>query len=302
MLKSNFENKFSKIDKREIDYIHFDNEIGFTSELKLSDDLQHKLDPDNRYNLLTIFQGTIDKNKLEFEKSNIVPAHFKIALCDKQNSDLIMIDSSLFNSSIKLLNFAERNKYYVKKTTGQLYKKKGRDYIEINPREIFEDLHKIHLNSKFRGKNRFTNIKWFILKIIFLFFKILTAIFKYLYLFITGKKLTLAESFLTTTQFRQQVIKEETVIKKEIGFFNIKANIIPIVSYSFLHLVGYIIFYTFRYKPQIFTTILMNNFLTVIYVIVTYFTYEYIIGSFIKWITVCFCFIKNKFNYRKNTK
>jgi hypothetical protein len=73
-----------------------------------------------------------------------------------------------------------------------------------------------------------------------------------------------------------------------------EVNIIPITTYSLIHFIGYFILFSLNIRPAVYTTILKNNFLVVIYVIVTLVVYQYLVGNILKGIAVLFSYFANK--------
>ena len=72
-----------------------------------------------------------------------------------------------------------------------------------------------------------------------------------------------------------------------IDFFGMKAEIVPLITYSVVHLIAYFVLYYFKFKPSVLKYLFNNSFLTILYVIVSYTIMYY-------WIPKIMIYISNK--------
>ncbi len=78
--------------------------------------------------------------------------------------------------------------------------------------------------------------------------------------------------------------KEKKEDAKKFQFLQYEASFWSIVFYSIVHMIVYAIFMYQNYKPLWLTTIFEDNFLTLIYVILSLFAVEFLIPKFLMWI------------------
>lgn len=75
--------------------------------------------------------------------------------------------------------------------------------------------------------------------------------------------------------------KEKKEDAKKFQFLQYDASFWSIVFYSVLHMIFYVFFMHINYKPKMLATIFENNFLTLIYVIISLFIIEFVLPKFL---------------------
>lgn len=98
---------------------------------------------------------------------------------------------------------------------------------------------------------------------------------------------------------QEREVKEELKESKKFDFFGYNASTWSIVFYSFLHLLIYTIFMYYDYKPIFITTILKNNFLTLVYVFFSLFIIEVAIPKFLMLLIKYFSKLSFNSKYKK---
>ena len=95
--------------------------------------------------------------------------------------------------------------------------------------------------------------------------------------FVLGKyneldnKLSSIENILENDNAKDTEAKKETL--KTVSFFGFEIRIVPVFTYSFMHLVCFFIFYFINLKPKFIQLLLNYEFLTIIYVISSFFVF-----------------------------
>jgi hypothetical protein len=279
MLKS--ENKTKLIDN-----------LGFSFKIDLPSDYKQKLDPKNEYSLFSLIYLQLDKKTIEENNTDLIPINTKLSLCEEDKSGILEAYSSMYNDSVNIKNFIRKGPYYFNIGSKKFEKEIKKKFEEIDVKKMITELYDEHLNRNAKAEWHF-RIEWF-KKAIFLFAILLRYIFSLFYLITTGNKIKFSISMFGNTSIRKQIISNDEIKKIRINFFNFDINIIPITTYSMIHMIGYLIFSYISFKPTIYTTILKNNFLVVIYTIVTLVIMQFVFGNIFKGISILFSFIANK--------
>lgn len=276
------------------DKIELDKDVGFSFKSDIPEEIKTKLNSKKKsdyFSMIYVKLGQlIHKDKTEF------PLIFRFVLCEKIQDIMFEVNSHMINPETDIYNFIDKNQYKIDIETGHIYKGKKRRRTEF--KEVFDSLLLLHFNENgksYRKKKNFNWIKRIFYPLAFLF----RLIFSSIYLIITGKKIIFMRSVFGKTKIQAQIKRKIDVIKLDISFFNVQVNIIPITTYSSLHLAGYIVFFLIDYRPIIYTTILNNNFLVVLYVIVSLVVFQILIGGFFKLLSIFFSFLTEKLRVDK---
>lgn len=192
------------------------------------------------------------------------------------------------NAASDPIELASVNEFYFDPTSKKFTRKEGffKGTHEIEPQKIIEIIHKLHTKptKKVFGL-------WLRTKIIFWryiaagFFKFISKIFIYLLYLISGIDIT--HDTWTRLIFPEKLEEQNKervgfTDKKTKDFFGYQASSWAIISYCCLHLILFLIFFHFDYKPIVITTIFKNSFLTVVYVISTLFLYDIVLPRIFK--------------------
>lgn len=188
------------------------------------------------------------------------------------------------------IDLESRDSYFYDVETGEFYKKNKKTCAE----KIIDEIYSKHIKSTQIVRGLWLNFKilfWkFFLRSLF---SHTSKFFCWMLCIISGDKYSYEPFFeeetlngkIIKSRFRPPVeitnqgekVRENFEESSKIDFFNYKVRHWPIVFYSILHGIMYIIFMLKSYKPLIITAIFKNNFLTVIYVIVTLWFLETIV-------------------------
>lgn len=90
------------------------------------------------------------------------------------------------------------------------------------------------------------------------------------------------------------IVKPTPSVSLKIPIFGVDAPIWSIVSYCFVHLSGFIIFYLLKVKPLIIKAILDNNFVSICYLVVSFCLYQLLLPTLMKKIIII---LANKYPY-----
>jgi hypothetical protein len=111
------------------------------------------------------------------------------------------------------------------------------------------------------------------------FLNALKEVFLILFFIVSGKTAKYKETeYSFTIRTQGKAIIEHTVEEGEtqkIDFFGMTLPVIPVLTYSSIHLLSYLFFYLINIKPKIIVHMIENSFLLIIYVIVSFTVMNY---------------------------
>lgn len=160
-------------------------------------------------------------------------------------------------------------------------KKFYKDNEEISPVVLINEIYNKHIKPTKYYKGLWIRLKVFFWRIFLRsLLDYISNLFSLVQYIISGDKYSFAPFFEEeklngkTIKSRLAIyknieIKEEFTESEKINFFNFKVKHWPILFYSFFHGIFFVIFMMKNYKPVLITTIFKNNFLTVIYIILS---------------------------------
>ena len=128
-------------------------------------------------------------------------------------------------------------------------------------------------------------LKWYILSP---FFEIIFHCMQLLFYIFTGKKAKPKKEmyqFLyheTETELETETVSQEK--ENTVDFFGLKVKLPPLISYCSVHFIVFSIMFFLKFKPDYIKNIFSNTFLTAIYVIISYFFMEFVIGNTLFWV------------------
>lgn len=266
-----------------------DSKIGFSVQKKPEFKLLGLLGVDSDKEYITLIHIYIPEKEMEMEESKkplVIRASFHLYRDEKFYID----DSHIPNKRRKPIDLVSRDEYYYVIESGKFFDKKNK---EVSANEILNQVYELHIKpSKFwkglflRSKMHFKNLKAFLIK---LFSNFLASI---LFL-INGTKVT--ENILARyyDDDKSMVMGNRSVTdakeSPKTTIFGYSAHIRPLISYSILHLFIFIFFFFKAYKPELIKLVFTNNFLTVLYVVVSLSFFESLLPKIllrlIKWTT-----------------
>lgn len=180
------------------------------------------------------------------------------------------------------------NEFFYHPKTKKFYRFKK----EIKAKDILGHVYSKHIKTTKPIKGLITRSKirfwWFFARNILSF---IAKIFHWMLIFVSGNRYKY-EPLLQETTLNGDIInsawprrittlpnepKEKLKEAKKFRFLEYEASFWSIIFYSIVHMIFYLIFMYQNYKPKMLTTIFENNFLTLIYVIVSLFAVEFLI-------------------------
>jgi hypothetical protein len=180
------------------------------------------------------------------------------------------------------------NEFFYDPQTKQFY----RFGKKIEAIDILKRVYSKHVKTTNPIRGLITRFKirfwWFFMKDVFNF---ISKIFYYALLVISGNRykyeplmqeVTLNGDVISSAWSRRVTPKvnepqEKLKEAKKFQFLQYEASFWSIVFYSILHMIFYVTFMLKNYKPKMLTTIFENNFLTLIYVIISLFAVEFLV-------------------------
>jgi len=245
--------------------------IGFSIKKRLNDS-------DNKN--ITLLQFSIRKTILNDEKIKQKPMNIG-ATYGRDNLDGVTIRDFEKTKLTDPIDIEFPDEYFYNIETGELYKNRKK----ITADKLINRVYNQHIKSTKPIKGFFLIIKLFLWwKLLYLAFRYLSKVFYFLLFLISGNRY-FYEPIFKEEILNNKVIKTEfpgekiTATKEEINeklkegkkfnFFGYEASRWSIIFYSVLHLMFYIVFIYFNYKPTIVIVVFKNNFITLIYVIVS---------------------------------
>ena len=169
---------------------------------------------------------------------------------------------------------------------------------EIKAEDIVDRVYSKHVKTTKPIRGLVTRFKirfwWFFVRDILGF---ITKIFYYTLFVISGNRYeyepllqeTKINGEITSSAWPRRITntkeaKEKKEDAKKFQFLQYEASFWSIVFYSIVHMIFYLVFMYENYKPRILTTIFENNFLTLIYVIISLFAVEFLVPKLLMWV------------------
>lgn len=187
--------------------------------------------------------------------------------------------------------------------TGELYRKNKK----ISADELVTEIYGDHVKSTKPLKGLFLRFRMFFWRMFMHWvFEIFSKISYYSFYFISGNRYLYAPFFEEETlndvviksRIRDVKIKDEIKKAKKVKFLSYEADYWPIIFYSTIHAILYSILMYKNYKPIFITTILKNNFLTIVYVILSLWVLEVVMPKLLKFLIRYFSIISFRFQYK----
>ncbi|MCK5320522.1 hypothetical protein KAJ61_03985 [Candidatus Parcubacteria bacterium] len=178
------------------------------------------------------------------------------------------------------------NDYFYNIETKEFFKKNK----TINPDDIINEIYNKHIKSTKLIRGIMIRFKIFLWrKIISKLLKIISNFFYYLLLVVSGNRYVyepiLGEETINTkvvkSKFDEVDLEMKEVLKEgeKFKFLDYEASRWSIIFYSLLHFSIFIVFYIYDLQPEIITIVIKNNFLTLLYVILSLWILETVIPS-----------------------
>ena len=240
---------------------------GFSSPVDLVDvNIGFQVSKDKSQNgFRSVFKIYI-KNK-DFENKETLKPLIITASYGKEYKDGIITGSSDFKKKINWpIDLISSDDFFYNIKTNKFFDKNDK---EINALNILKKIDKLHIKPSkpvrgipLRAKLRYSNIISIIFSPIFnFFFSIVSGI----HYSISGKKVTLLSNLSENRTMESTQISQG----ESINFYGFTLDLWIVFTYSILHLFALYIVYLFDYKPLWMIIIFNNNFLTLMYVIVS---------------------------------
>lgn len=180
----------------------------------------------------------------------------------------------------------------------------------ISANKIIDEIYKKHIKSTKPFFGLWLRLKIFFWKLLLsALFKFISDTFCFLLYVVSGDRYSYAPFFEEET-LNGEIIKsrldipriikakEEVKKSKKILLLGYDAPYWPIIFYAILHGLLYLVFMHYNYKPILITTLLKNNFLTIIYVILSLWFLEKVIPRGLKSLVKIF----SKLSFRSQYK
>jgi len=204
------------------------------------------------------------------------------------------------------IDFESTETYYYNIVSGDFYKENE----NISANKIIDEIYKKHMKSTKSFFGFWLRSKIFFWKLFLsTLFKFISDTFCLLLYVVSGDRYSYAPFFEEET-LNGEIIKsrldipkiikakEEVKRSKKILLLGYDAPYWPIIFYAILHGLLYLVFMHYNYKPILITTLLKNNFLTIIYVILSLWFLEKVIPSGLKSLVKIF----SKLSFRSQYK
>jgi hypothetical protein len=280
-IKTQFKNSFNLGSNGFINPVLLtDSKIGFSVQKKCEVKIEKmlKIKKGNEYITLILIYIPDDALYSENQKKPlIIRASFHLFKDGKFYYD----DSLIQNKQRRPIDLVSRDEYSYDIETNTFYANGKNSSADNILNEVYE-LHikpsKLFKGSFLRAKMAFKKFKAFVVKLISNFFAIL------LYL-TNGAKVT--ENILARyyDDDKRKIMGEKSVTNTEKSpktiFFGIDTHLHPLISYATIHFIIFTIFFLIDFKPQYIKLIFSNNFLTVLYVIITLSFFEIRLPKFL---------------------
>jgi hypothetical protein len=297
-ISKNFKEKFKNINGVNgfHDFFPYENEIGFSIQKDLN-----KKDINNT-SLLSFY---IHNNSPESDskKSILISATY-----GKKVQNGVSIRNEI--KSFTPIDLSSEGDYYYNAIDNKLLKKEK----EISPTDIVNEIYEDHIKSTrvFKGFWIRTKI-FFWRKLVSGFFKLISSMLHWLLYIISGDKYSYEPIWKTEVLngvkmnsklngmlgIEKKKFKEDLIESIKFDFLGYKASFWLITFYSIFHLLVYIFCYYQNYKPSIILQIFENNFLTLIYVIISFWFLEKIIPTTLKFLIKFNSEKSSYFSYKK---
>ena len=203
------------------------------------------------------------------------------------------------------IDIEANDEYYYDINTDKFYQKDK----EIKAEELINVFYSQHIKPTKTFKGLWLKVKLlFWRNFLYLFFKDISRLFSYLLYVISGNRYSY-EPFSGEGKFNDSLIeskygnklKLEDVYGKDVKkfkFFDYEASQWSIIFYSLLHLFIFFIAYFGKYESNFASTIMKNNFLTILYVIISLWLVENIIPKIIMKLIKLFSILSHRVAYK----
>ena len=266
MLFSEFQNAFT-IDETKYHGLaqHENNSIGFSTYRFPSADLQSKLKIEPRADYRTLFAAYV--NRYKSSVGNLQPIVLRFVFCLYENDTYILDFSKLKNYKQLPIDIMETERYFYDVKKKLICKEDG---TAVDTKKIIEDLYQQHIKlTKLMVNLWFLVRRFLIKKVIFRVSDWIINRLNVVLFFFTGKRYIKSRVILSSDGEVLSTLDS----KREVDFFGLKVKIIPLFTYSLLHLTGFGVFWYLNIKPGWIHTLLEFNLLTAVYVVFSYVMY-----------------------------
>lgn len=293
-LKRNFIKKFSNLDEYGFyDFVEFEGDvIGFSIKKKFK----------NKDGNATMISVGIRSG----ESIKKVPLYIS-ATYGKEGSEGIQLRSLEEIKLTEPVDMESRNEYFYDINEQNLYRKNK----EINACQLINGIYELHIKSTELFKGFFLRMKIRFWRVVLkTLFKLISEVFYNLLFIISGNRYKY-ESFLEREILNDRVIKskwpeqeglkekEELRESKKFRFFDYEASSWSIIFYCSLHLGIYAYFMYIGYKPLILAILVQNNFLILVYVVVSLWSIESVMPKILMFLIKYFSKLSDHSSYRK---
>lgn len=206
----------------------------------------------------------------DFKNADILKPITITASYGKENEDGITVSSSEFKRKLNgPIDFISENDFFYNIKDNKIYKKDKKS--QISGIDLLKKQDSLHMKT-----TRLSGIP-LVFKL-FLFHSVITKFWEIIFILIatfqyliSGQKikifdrLTDSSKYSNTPTYKTLEIKESELI----NLWGYKVKPWIAVIYSFLHIIVYIIFYDYSFKPSWLVALFKNNFLTLMYGIIS---------------------------------
>ena len=251
--------------------------LGFSAYILPTEELKRKLNIESGFEYRTLFAVYFNKFKSTINNLQPLVVRMVFALYDDNNSlgDYILDYSHIKNIKKVPVDIYDDDNYFFDINNIKICDKNG---SEINTSHEFNKMYNYHTKLSKGINSSLFSLKTFFYRTLpqKIYMKAI-KIFNFILYFFAREKI---ESKVLNFNILNEVFpseKNKTLTKTEevsnVDFFGLKVKYVPLFTYSLLHIIGYFIFYYFKIFPNWIKQILEYNFLTVIYVLTSYFLY-----------------------------
>ncbi|HRY59897.1 MAG TPA: hypothetical protein P5096_00775 [Patescibacteria group bacterium] len=265
-----------------------DTKIGFSARKDCDEKILRKIKILEGKKYTTLIHIILPDDKVGLE-SDKVPLRVRASfdLVGEDNSTYIIDDRYIKRKKFKPIDLISRDDYFYDLKTNIFYKK-GKI---ASGSDIINEIYSLHIKptKTWRGMYLRAKVAW--KNLISYLIEQIANLLVLILLLISGRKIPygrisryLEEAFKKNpaNKFGQteESLSQMKIADSEVEFFGLKTEPVPIFSYSFIHLIVFVVFYFLNYRPHLLKVIFSNNFLTIIYVIFSLMIFKSFLPSF----------------------
>ncbi|KKQ45970.1 MAG: hypothetical protein US63_C0008G0008 [Candidatus Moranbacteria bacterium GW2011_GWC2_37_8] len=241
----------------------------------------------------------LSDSELESSKRKVI-SHATYGKISRDGEGITIRSKNKLTDPVDISNYDD---YSFDIVTGELYRKNKK----ISADELVAEVYSDHMKSTKPLKGLFLRFRMFFWRMFMNWiFEGFSKVFYFLFYLISGDRYSYAPFFETETlngtiiksRIENIEAKEETKKAKKMKFLSYEADYWPIIFYSVMHAFLYLFFMYKSYKPVVIITVFKNNFLTIVYVILSLWIIEILLPKLFKFLIRFFATVSFRFQYK----